>query len=153
MAKLRFQGIDDYVKKLEQVNAHAEGDIKRAVYEGAAVVAGEIKKQIRSLKVTEGGLSQEEKDGLIKGFGLADMRKDGYYINTKAGFAGLSPKKTEKFPLGIPNVTIARQVESGTSKTKKQPFIRLAVARSKAKAEEAMASEINRLIKKHQNGG
>lgn len=147
MARLRFKGLDEYVAQLERISMSAGEDIERAVYAGAGVVADEIKKGLKSLRTSEDGLDPLEKEGLIEGFGLAKIRKDGGYVNTKAGFAGLSRKQTKRNPAGIPNATIARQIESGTSWIPKQPVIRSAVRASKDKAERAMAEAIEKAIK------
>lgn len=155
MAKLTFKGIEKFVQQLESISENSEGDIKQALYKGAGIVADEIRRSLTALSTSEDGhgLTPEEKRGILSGFGLSKMENRNGFINTKAGFNGLSGRLTKRHPNGVPNATIMRQIESGTSRIRKQPVIRQATTRAKEKAESAMAAEIDKLIKKHQNGG
>ena len=47
------KGIDNYISSLEKLNLATEGQIKMAIYEGAKVVAEEIKKNVRALPVQD----------------------------------------------------------------------------------------------------
>ena len=150
MATWKFRGLDTYIAQLERLNANAEGSIKKAVYDGAAVVANNIKTALNTIPVqeeyvpkgkTRKGITPEAKEGLVKGFGLAKMQNTGGYINTKAGFKG-------KNPSGVNNATVARQVESGTSWMQKNPVIRQATNRSKKEAEKAMQKTLESEIKR-----
>lgn len=157
MAKIAFAGIDEYRRKLEQIGRSSENIAKMAVYEGAAVVADEIRANIDSLPTQDtwgtkadpaGGIRKEQKEGLQNGFGISTMEEDGGNINVRAGFHGYNSFRTRKHPKGQPNVMIARSVESGTSFLRKSPFVRRAVRMSKPKAEAKMKEIFEKEIEK-----
>lgn len=149
MATWKFRGLDKYVAQLEKLSNHAEGQMKAAVWEGAKVVADNMKAAINALPVQDeyvkkgvrrSGITSEEKEGLIAGFGLSKMRT-GSAVTTKAGFQGKNAK-------GISNAGVARQITSGTSWLIKSPGIRNAVSRSKSQAEAAMQAKLESEIRK-----
>lgn len=157
MAKIDFKGIDEYAKALGILWKDSENIVKKAVYEGADVVANEIKKGLRSIPVDERvgtkenpveGVGRRQKADLIDGFGLSPMENKDGYINTKAGFDGYGSIKTKKYPKGQPLAMLMRSVESGTSFRKKTPVIRKAVMRARKAAEAKMAETVEEEIKK-----
>lgn len=166
MAKFKFEGVDEYVSKLVSLSRVSEGVIKRAVYEGAGIVGDAILDAIRALPETGAGypkrgyfptqtvrgVTAEQKQGLLDGFGYAKMENDNGYINTKIGFDGYNATKTKKYPNGQPNALIARSIESGTSKHQKTPFVRPAISKAKAKAEAAMAASVDKDINNTMEG-
>ena len=158
MAKFQFEGLDDYLKQLQDLATSTDGIIKRAVYDGAAEVAKAVEAEIRALPEVEhgyqypwqlpiNGVTKEQKDGLLEGLGLAKMQNENGYINTKLGFDGYNKVETKRFPSGQPNALIANAINSGTSTRRKDPFINRAVKASKAKAEAAMAARLDEDIK------
>ena len=162
MAYLKMKGLKEYELKLSRLEANTEKIAGNAIYEGAKIVADEIKNSINSLGVEKShkgtsdnllsGITEDQKQGLKDGFGIASMEyKNGYY-SVKLGFDGYNNTKTKKYPKGQPNVLIARAVESGTSFRKKNPFVRPAVRRTKAKAEQTMAKVIDEEITKTMKG-
>ncbi len=155
MAKLEFAGIDEYAAKLNALETASTGTIKRAVWEGARVVADAVKAEISALpEITEreamiktdriAGVTPAQKRGLIDGCGLSGMQNDGGYINTKLGFDGYNAIKTRAYPKGQPNLLIARAVNSGSSVRAANPFINRAVRVAKEKAEAAMAASFDK---------
>lgn len=162
MAKIEFGGIDAYAKALSELGADSEEIIKKAIYEGASVVADAIRGNIESIPIEEGenglpplaedgkklyGISRRQKADLLAGFGLAPMENSGDYIQTKAGFDGYGSVKTKKYPKGVPNAALMRSVESGNSFRKKHPTVRPAVNRSRKEAESVMEETIDNEIK------
>lgn len=133
MAKFVFEGVNEYATRLKKLDTKAEGMIKRAVYDGAAEVKKAFLAELNALptsknryRVTElplSGVTQTQKRGLIEGFGLAGMRNDAGFINTKVGFDGYNAVRTKKYPNGQPNALIANAVNSGSSVRKKIPFV------------------------------
>lgn len=163
MAKVDFRGISTYADRLSILFKDSEKILEKAVYEGANLVADEIKRGLQELPVQEGpdglppmgtadnpltGVSRRQKADLIESFGLAPMENTNGYINTKAGFDGYGSIKTKKYPKGVPNTMLMRSIESGTSFRKKQPVIRQACTRIKKKAEESMGQAIKEELKK-----
>lgn len=164
MAKIDFQGIDEYAKALGELYKDAEGIIKKAVYQGADAVADEIKEGLKALPIQEGpnglpplgtpekpltGVSRRQKADLIEGFGLAPMENDNGYIHTKAGVDGYGSIKTGKYPKGVPNAMLMRSIESGASFRQKHPVFRPAVNRARIKAQQAMDASIDQSMKEH----
>lgn len=157
MAKFQVQGLDEYAKKLQTLGDKADAVAKMAVYDGAAVVAGAIRAGILSLPTDNrygtpdkpvNGISNKQKADLINGFGLAPMKIESGYINTKAGFHGYGSTPTKKYPNGVPNQLLAASVEGGTSFRKKSPFIRTAVNSSKQAAVAAMGKRVENEMRK-----
>lgn len=155
MAKLKVDGFEKYLKQLNEMNQHADGYIKRAVYDGAAVVLKAVANAIQNLPTEEyhytkgriSAITPQQKQGLLEGLGAAKMKNENGYINTKLGFDGYNSVKTKKYPKGQPNALIARSVESGTSQRPKTRFINNAVNAAKAQAEQAMARRFDEDLK------
>ena len=153
MAKMTFQGLDAYAHQISSLIEKSEGMIKRAVYDGAAVVLDAVVAEIEALPVIENryrstdipmsGVTETQKKGLLEGVGLAKMQNQDGFINTKLGFSGYNAAKSKKYPNGQPNALIARAVNSGSSVRVKNPFINRAVKAAKARAEAAMAARFD----------
>ena len=159
MAKITFKGLDDYIRAIERLGTDSETMIERSIYPGAAVIADAVKAGINSLNTREDGVryggghkapgpTAQEKHDLAESFGLAPMRNDAGYINTKAGFDGYGSHKTRSFPRGVPNALVARSCESGTSWMSKQSFMRKAVTSSRKKAEAEIIKAFDEETKK-----
>lgn len=151
-------GLNSYIEYLQKINAVTDEAIGEAVYEMAKVVADSVRSGIQALPTVSNQaniatykkgysrLSDEEKQGLLDGFGVSPMQDDGGYINVKLGFDGYNSVKTKKHPQGQPNALIARVTESGSSYREKTPFIRPAVNASKKQAEQAGQMKIDEKI-------
>lgn len=152
------KGLDSYISYLQKIDAVTDEAIGEAVYEMAKVVADSVRSGIQALPTVSNRaniatykkgysrLSDEEKQGLLDGFGVSPMQDDGGYINVKLGFDGYNSVKTKKYPQGQPNALIARVTESGSSYREKTPFIRPAVNVSKKQAEQAGQMKIDEKI-------
>lgn len=148
-------GLDDYLAQLQELEENTEDIMKKAIYEGAAVVANEIRSATKAIPVDSGmgtqhnklnGVNRVQKAGLLDGLGIAPMKEEGLGWNTKIGFDGYNSMRTKKYPSGQPNVLIARSVESGTSFRAPHPFVGPAARKAKAKAETAMETSIDTSI-------
>ena len=162
MATIRFSKLRDYELMLGKIGDASKDICGAAIYEGAKIIADEVKNNLNSLNVTTDELAmlkakkgeptyitQRAKEGLIKSFGVTPMSQDGDGIyNVKLGFDGYNDVKTKKWPKGQPNQLIARSCESGSSAMIKQPFFREAVQKTKKKAESRMAEVLDEKIKK-----
>lgn len=159
MAKFTFTGLDGYIAQLEKLRQSAEGITKKALYEGAGVTADEIRDAVEALPTDNDrsaghcpkGITDGQKEALEKGLGIAPFQTEGDRIDTLVGFSGYSDYKTKKYPDGQPLALIARIAESGTSFSKKTPFVRKALKTAKPKAEEEMKKvfegEIEKIMK------
>ena len=153
------KGLDSYISYLQKIDAVTDEVIGEAVYEMAKVVADSVRASIQALPTVSNEaniatykkgysrLSDEEKQGLLDGFGVSPMQDDGGYINVKLGFDGYNSVKTKKYPKGQPNALIARVTESGSSYREKTPFIRPAVNAARKPAEKAGQAKIDEKIK------
>lgn len=158
MAVITFKGLDKYERQISQLSKNAQKIAGAAIYEGAGVIADEVRKNIESLPIVSGygtpskplpgGVTKSQKQGLLDGLGISQMVNTSGYLNVKIGFDGYNSTKTENYPRGQPNQLVARGVESGTSWKQKKPFIRPALTRSKPKAEQLMAETLDKEINK-----
>ena len=156
MAKMTIgKGMDEYLAKLGNLEFAAPGLVGQAIYEGAKVVADQVRAEIEALPTAESKRvatprdpTQVEKDGLLDGLGIATKKNDGGYINVKVGMEGYNTDKTKKYPKGKPNAMIARSIESGSTVMKRNAFISRAVNKTKKDAEAAMQKVIEEGIEK-----
>ena len=161
MAKwIMGKGLNNYISYLQKLNLVTDEVIGEAVYEMAKVVADKVRANIQALDAAPKGkttyhvtetmiksqLSEEQKKGLLDGFGVSPMQDDNGYFNVKLGFDGYNSIKTKKYPKGQPNALIARVTESGSGYREKTPFIRPAVNASKKQAEQAGQMKIDEKI-------
>ena len=151
MAKVYVgKGIDEYVAKLGILDAETDETVGKAIHDGAAVVADTVRSELQSVPLSP-GFDETQKAGLLKSMGIAKKQTDGSYVNVKVGFDGYNDKKTKSFPNGQPNAMIARAVNSGTSFSRKNPFMDRAVRKSKDKAEAEMKKVIDQSIEQIMN--
>lgn len=158
MAKIKFTGIEDYMKQINALNKNSDAIIKPAVYNGAAVVAKAFVEELNAIPVAKDedwgserypvfGLWKEQKQGLIDGFGISTMQNESGYINVKIGFDGYNDVKIfKKYPNGQPNAMVARSLAKGTSFSKKYPFAKRAIAKSKKACVDEMQATIDEKI-------
>ena len=156
MARLDFVGIDEYLAQLKELGDKANGICKRALYDGAAVLADAVRAEVEALPTTDRnedpqGVFEYEKQGLLEGMGIAKMKDEDGRISTRVDFDGYNRMKSKKYPNGHPNSMIARAINSGTSKRKKNPFMSRAVKKARERANKAMSarmdSDINNIMK------
>lgn len=157
MAKFNIgRGLDDFIALLGDLEFEARGQMGRAIFVGAAVVADEIHKNIEALPVQTKSAkkgkkrnpTQVEIDGMLQGLGVAKMQDDNGFWNVKIGMDGYNAHRTEQYPNGHPNAMVARTIESGNSYMNKIPFISRAVSRTRAKSEEEMKKQFEELVEK-----
>lgn len=160
-ATFEFVGLTEYLKKLDTLGVKSTGFLKRAVYDGAAVVGKAMRSQIEALPVNDGkyapgntqivGVSKEQKQGLMDGLGFTKMHDKGGVIYTKLGFDGYNSVKTKKYPKGQANAMIANAINSGTSKRPKNQFVNRAVKASKDESINAMSKRFDFDIEEFMN--
>lgn len=152
------KGLNDYIAYLQKLNVITDEAISKAVYEMAKPVADAVRANIQALPTVTNAaniatyrkgysrLSEEERQGLLDGFGISPMQNDSGYINVKLGFDGYNSIKTKKYPNGEPNALIARVTESGSSYRQKTPFMRTAVNASRKEALEKGREAVDRVL-------
>ena len=157
MAKIQFEGIDEYIAQLEKIYGDTEEIIGAAIYQGAGVVMKSVVNAIEEIQTDERfgtpenktvGPNSYQKEGLRRSIGIAKMRKDGSFWNVKIGFSGYNKITTKTWPSGQPNAMVARSVESGTSWMQKQPFMRKAEQSSRSRCEKVMSETVDKEIQR-----
>lgn len=135
----KFEGMDEYIKHMEELGAQSTGMAKRALYDGVAVVGESIRQAIIDLPYhPTKGLSHAQKEGLLEGLGYSSMKRKRGSWYLKIGFDGYNSVHTKKHPNGQPNAMIAAAVNSGTSRRVKTNFLWKAVNKARKQSYEAM---------------
>jgi len=156
LAKMTFKGLDEYERQMLKLLKISEDCIRRAVYEGAGVVADAVRQNIESIPIDNRvsrkgemltGITEEQKDGLREGFGISSMLNEKGYVNVKIGFDGYNSMETNSYPAGQPNSIIARSVNSGTSFRQRIPFVDSAVSAKRAECEQKMQEVFDKVLK------
>ena len=141
MAGITLYGWDELEKGLQRMSSQrtVDGIAKRAVYEGAAVIADALGAAVDNVPKSNSrakGLTPKQVDGLKAGVGVSTiMNKDGV-ISNAVGFSGYNE-------YGQPNVMLARAWEGGSSINPATHAFSGAVKAAKAKAQNAMADRAN----------
>lgn len=163
MASLQIRGLDEYADKMQKLYKDSEVLMKRAIYNGAGIVADSMKQAIQSIPIEEGpgglppygtaeepltGISRRQKADLLDGFGLSKFENTNGYLNVKAGFDGYGSVSTRRYPQGTPNVLLARSITTGTRFRRKNPAIRNAVRKSREQAVQKMSDTIDEQLRK-----
>ena len=154
MATFQFEGVDKYIQQLNKLYGKTDKIIGSAIYEGTAVVMKAVKSAIDGIQTDDShgygttenpktGPTSIQKAGLWHSVGIAKMRNDNGFWNTKIGFDGYNYVKTKRWPQGQPNAMVARSIESGTSFMRKQPFMRKAEQAAKGPCEKVMQETID----------
>lgn len=158
MATCKIEGVGEYLQKLSELSGDkAQAIIKQGVYDGAKLVADEVRRQIEALpdepeRYDSATASREsidrQKQGLLAGLDLITMERKNGAVYTKVTFVGYNDIKTKKWPNGQPNAVIARSIEKGTSFMRAHPFRKRAIAASKETAVAAIGKTIDDEINK-----
>ena len=154
-------GLDGFVHELSCFGADEPEIAKEIVIAGAQPVADELRNRINKLPIDRFRmlkdneqfevLTKEQKEDLLNGFGITPPGVDNNgNTNIKVGFKGYGRYKTHKYPKGIPNVLLARAIESGSSVRKKVPFVRPATNRTRRIAIDKMQDKFNEKVKGYQ---
>ena len=159
---MKTEGLDDLSKMLNQLGEQAGKVAAVGLYDGAGVMAGEVKNQaerIRASKFHYGVFvtrdpSHEEKAAVVNaGAGVAKFDKNGGEVNTSVGYSNAGYVEIAGRIKPVP--LIANAINSGTSFMKKQPFFRRAVSNGTQKATDAIVKTAEAKIEEiiNQSGG
>lgn len=167
MAKIDSSGTDEMVRMLSGIGQSASEICKRAVFSGAGTLADALVAAVEDLPTEpfhplpgarNGGdplnvLTDDDKEDLVAGLGVAKFEDTGDGINTAVSFEGYSRHKSRQFPNGIPLPVIARSIESGSSTRKKKPFIRHAATAIEAQVQQEMETKVHECVDMYQATG
>lgn len=152
-------GLDEAVKRLEDLSKGADDIMSKALYEGCKVMADALKAEIQSLPEDSGFkriphdpkrnvVGSHDKEDMLSHMGISHFRSETGKVYARISFNGYGQVQTKKFPNGRPVVLIARSINSGSSVRVKHPFIKPAISKSKAAAFEKMRSVVYDELKK-----
>ena len=155
-AKVTTNAINEYLQIIRSLGENADDVVKKAVYEGSAIIANQVSANISAIPIDESwgteshpknGITAVEKAGLQDSFGIADMQDDNGFINTLIGF-----QQPDYNANGKANIMIARATPSGTSFSKKIPFFANALRATRGQARERMVQVAEEEFKKLSKG-
>ena len=146
---MEIDGMAEVSEMLTKLEEDAPKIAAKALYEGAGIMADEIKKGAESIRTApfkyarEGTRlpSPEEKEIVMQaGVGIARFNKEGAEVDTSVGYrnAGYADLNGKQKPIPV----IVNAINSGTSFMTKQPFVRKAASSGGKKAMEAMKTAI-----------
>lgn len=146
---MEIDGMAEVSELLTKLEEDAPKIAAKALYEGAGIMADEIKKGAESIRTApfkyarEGTRlpSPEEKEIVMQaGVGIAKFNKEGAEVDTSVGYrnAGYADLNGKQKPIPV----IVNAINSGTSFMTKQPFVRKAASSGGKKAMEAMKTAI-----------
>ena len=155
---MQIEGLAGLSEQLSQLGENAAGVASQGLYEGAGIMADEIRSEAGNIRTAPFHYavfltrdpSPEEKAAVAEaGVGIAKFDKNGSEVSTSVGYrnAGYTTIRGKVKP--IPQIVNA--INSGTSFMKKQPFVRKAATSGAKKAEAAITQTIeqkfNEIIK------
>lgn len=155
-AKVTTNAINEYLQIIRSLGENADDVVKKAVYEGSAIIANQVSANISAIPIDESwgteshpknGITAVEKAGLQDSFGIADMQDDNGFINALIGF-----QQPDYNANGKANIMIARATQSGTSFSKKIPFFANALRATRGQARERMVQVAEEEFKKLSKG-
>ncbi|MCI1951920.1 MAG: hypothetical protein LKJ50_04685 [Clostridiales bacterium] len=168
--KIQLKGMDEYILKLTALESKSDEIAKKALYEGAKVIADAVKENIKTLPTEKAKwldnnkgekynvCTPQQKDAISNGLGITHMESDADGFNLKVGFdtgyvmySGNKYKFTKKYPNGMPIPMLVRSIEHGSSVRQKHPFVRPAITshrkEAKLKMQETASEEIQKIMK------
>ena len=151
---MKVDGLTEISEALTQLQEKAPAIAAQALYDGAGIMADEIRKGAEKIetapfKYAAGGtrrLPSPEEKAIVSnaGAGIAKFDKNGTEVNTSVGYrnSGYAYLAGRRKPIPL----IVNSINSGTSFMKKQPFIRKAAASGASKSIEAMKAKIEEAV-------
>ena len=149
--ELKVDGMAEISETLSKLEERAPAVAAKALYEGAGIMADEVRKSADSIRTApfkwasssgETRLPSPEEKEIVQqaAAGIAKFDKNGTEVQTSVGFrnAGYAQLKGKTVP--IPKIVNA--INSGTSFMKKQPFVRKAATAGGQRAISAMKEVI-----------
>lgn len=148
---MKADGLTEIAEQLSQMAEKAVPVAAQALYEGAGIMADEVKKGAETIKTApfqfarEGTRlpSPEEKEIVMAASaGIAKFDKSDDSVDTSVGYrnAGYAELNGKTKPIPV----IVNAINSGTSFMNKQPFVRKAANSGASKALAAMKANIEK---------
>lgn len=137
MATIRFKVGDEYAQKLSRIEKYADEIAKKAIAEGAGVIADKVRSNMNAV------LSGKSSGDMQNSMGISPPKqdKDGNW-NVKIGFDGYDRK-------GTSNALKATVIEYGKKSQPAKPFVKPAVTSTRSSALQKMRDVIDAETKKY----
>ena len=156
MARIKTEGVADVAVMFGKAAAASTPIAKMMVYDGARVMADEIKRETASLTADKerflkpgekyAVITSRDRKDLAAHLGITKITKGVSGVRAVIGFAGYGSKRTHKYKKGLPMAMLARSLMKGTIVREKSAFIDRSVSRAGDMAEEAMAKTGEKVI-------
>ena len=154
--RLEVTGMDELLRKMDQLGEKGRDCASLALYEGARVAADAVGSAVQGIatepfKYAKGGqkrMPSPEEKAVLTGarHGVSKFRKSLTKVDTSVGYQnsgyGTINGKTVPVPM------IANAINSGTSFMRKQPFVRKAFSQTKGAAEAAIENKLREELEK-----
>ena len=152
---MKSEGLKELSEMLSKLEKNADSVASMALYDGAGIMADEIRKQAKGIRTApfkyaskgQTRLPSPEEKEIVENadVGIAHFEGSGTEVNTSVGYknAGYADLAGKKKPVPM----IVASVNSGTSFMKKQPFFRKAVSNGTKRATEAMIKKADDALK------
>lgn len=171
MAKIRYNGLDEYMAKIKELEGSTVHIANEALYSAAGLLADAIDKEID--RIPKSLINEVQRQGLHDGLGIAAFNYEPHSgsmtVDTRTGFAGYNDLKTRQSRKmdahlrrksfnsqgvsGQPNAMIARMVARGTSRRPEHyDFVKNAVRKSKKMCIDEMRKTFDKEIEKIMKG-
>lgn len=151
---VKTEGMDEINAMLGKLEQGVNGIAAQAVYEGAGIIADELKSQAKGIRTapfkyaTHGNRrlpSPEEKEAILSAGGIARFNNEGgAEIQTSVGYSNAGYAEVAGRIKPIP--LLVNAINSGTSFMRKQPFVRKANSSGGKKAVAAMKEKIEKSL-------
>lgn len=147
--QIKVDGLTEISDMLTQMEDRAPAVAAKALYDGAGVMADEIKKSTGTIRTapfkyarTGTRLPSPEEKAIVEAAdaGIAKFNQSGTEVDTSVGFRNAGYAELAGKMVPIPKIVNA--INSGTSFMKKQPFVRRAARAAEPKAVKAMQQKI-----------
>lgn len=147
--QMKVDGMAEISDLLTQMEEKAPAVAARALYDGAGIMANEIRKGTETIKTAPFKFAREgmrqpspEEKAIVAqaAVGIAKFDKNGTEVDTSVGFrqSGYAELNGKQKPIPV----IVNAINSGTSFMNKQPFVRKAANSGAPKAMKAMKDRI-----------
>ena len=147
---MKKSGLEELERRLQQIGEGADRLASAGLFDGAGIMADEIKKGAASIKTAPFHYAREgtrlpspEEKAIVEAAsaGIAKFDKGADSVDTSVGYrnAGYAMLGNKEKP--IPQIVNA--INSGTSFMQKQPFVRKAAKNGQNKAIQAMKDKID----------
>ena len=158
--EIKMTGAAETMRLLSGLGKAGDDICVMALYDGMSATADALAAAVDELPVEafhplpgapNGGdplnvLTDDDKEDLRGGIGIAKFERPGDGANSVAGFNGYSRHKSKRFPKGVPLAVIARSIESGSSTRKKIPFVRRTANATKTQVQQTMENKVRECV-------